>query len=259
MIRIPLHRGIYFFACVCSLTGMTKILVAEQSVLVNLISTSQAVVSIEATTGTVYGDKPKAFIHKESGQLMVHRKMTPVVHTRKGTGMLIDSSGIIVTNAHTIIQANRIAVTLQDKSKYSASLVGILPEQDLAFLKINSENPLPFCELSDSNSIRLEDRVYSIGGSMILKNTISEGIISGIGVRKHQKPGAHQYVDLIQVNFDLYHGDSGSPLLNPDGKLLGIMAASAINRSKVAYAIPSNKIGFAIKKFSQTISEKEAA
>jgi len=232
---------------------------AEKAILVTLVSTRQTVVSVQATTGVVFGDKPKAFIHKESGQLMVHQKMSPVIHTRDGTGIIIDPSGIIITNLHTIFKAGMIKATLYEGKQYSATVLGVIPEHDLGLIKIDIGRPLPFSLLTDSNRIKLGDRVYSIGGSKILKNTISEGKISGIGKSKRQLSSGKQYVDLIQVNFDLYHGDSGSPLLDHDGKLLGIMAAAAINKSKVTYAIPSNKIAQAMTQFVKKLPESVAA
>ncbi|MDD5672515.1 MAG: trypsin-like peptidase domain-containing protein, partial [Candidatus Omnitrophica bacterium] len=171
----------------------------------------------------------------------------PVMQTRAGGGFIIHPSGLIVTNAHTIMGAGRVLVTLFDQTKTEASVVKVVPDEDLALLQIKVPAKLPAIPLADSNQVQLDMRVFSVGSSQILKNTLSEGKITGIGMSKKMEKKEKGYVGLIQASFDIYQGDSGSPLLNEKGELVGLMAAKAIFQRKVTYAIPSNKIAKAFE------------
>lgn len=225
----------------------TPPVLSETSIIAELLANSEAVVSIKAETGAIYKDKPQAFIHKETGQLLVHRKFVPVVQTQNGSGVIIESSGLIAANAHTIFKAARITVTLYDNTSYPADILHVDLDLDLAFLQIHPPRSLRFLKLSNSDRIKLDERVYSIGGSSIIKNTISEGIVSGIGISKNAPPNGKR--EFFRITFNLYQGDSGSPLLDERGNLLGIMSGAAINQDKAAYAIPSNKISDTFQKY----------
>lgn len=215
---------------------------AATSVLNSLMESSKAVVQIKAENGGFFGTKPQAFIHKETGLLMIQHGLTPVYQLRTGAGVIIDPAGLIATNKHTVANAGRITVTLYDQISLGAQLVYVSENHDVALIKITPPHPLTVLEMSNSDDIQLDNKVYSIGSSDLLKNTISEGRVRGVGVKKERTDGGDQAVQLIEIDFDLHQGDSGSPLLDAQGKLLGIMSAQAIGRSKETYAVPSNVI-----------------
>lgn len=209
---------------------------AEQSILVDLLKSSEAIVWLTAETGVILKDESR---------------IAPVVHTRKGAGVIIRSDGLIVTNSHTVHKAGRVQVELQDGKKRAAKIVYNAPEYDLALVQMEIERSMPYLDIADSNQTKIRDKVYSIGGSDLLRNTISEGKVSAIGVRRGKTKNEKKR-EFFQVTFNIYQGDSGSPIFNEDGKLLGIMTGAALKRNKVAYAIPSNRIG----KITQDYLEK---
>ncbi|MCM8775055.1 MAG: S1C family serine protease [Candidatus Omnitrophica bacterium] len=227
----------------------------QTSIISTLLEKSKAVVNIKSEFGGVFGDPPQAFIHKESGSVIVRRHLIPMLYAQTGAGVILDKQGLIITNAHLVRQASRITVALFDGTNCAAELITVSPEYDLAVIRIVPPYPLVSFELSDSDSVRLDDRVYSIGGSILLKNTISEGRIRGIGVKKIQENYGEHPVQLIRINFDMYQGDSGSPLVDPEGKLLGIMSAKSAVNAKEAYAIPSNIILKAIRETARKATE----
>lgn len=163
---------------------------------------------------------------------------------RTGTGVLIHPDGWIAANAHTVLQAARIRVMLPDGQVFSAQPALADRAHDLVLLKINAGTPLPALVLADSSKVALRSRIYSIGGSTFLRNTFSEGKVTGIGISRKEKKisGPGQTAYLFQINLDLYRGDSGSPVFNEDGEMIGIISAAAKRRGRKAYAVASNLI-----------------
>lgn len=216
----------------------------QASLLKTLQTASKAVVTVHAQSAAVAQAKPQAYVDEQSGAVYVRRTLIPLIAERSGAGVILDRQGIIVTNAHTVRQATALVVTLHDGSKQPAKLIHIAPEHDLAFLWIAPpKKPLPTVTLADSSQIRLQERIFSLGHSQFLKNTISEGYINGIGLKKGEKRAR-----FFQVTFDIYPGDSGSPIFDERGRLLGIMIAAARNQPKESYAVTSNMILEILKK-----------
>ncbi len=225
----------------------------QSSIIARLLNHSQAIVSIKSEAGVMVGNS-QPVINKDSGAVLIHRKVSPIIHSRNGSGIIISANGFIVTNAHIVQSASRVSVTLHDGTKYSATIKKIIPNEDLALLKIENILDLPYVRLANSNEAKLNEQVFSIGGSALLKHTLSEGKVRGLGVaKKYKSLKDKKIVGLLQVNFDIYEGDSGSPLFNADGKLLGIMAASSTRKQKTTFAIPSNKI---IQYFKADLAEE---
>jgi S1-C subfamily serine protease len=221
---------------------------AETSILLSLMQTTQALVVVEAENAAVYGDSAKPLIDERTGAILLHRSVRPVIQTRTGTGIIINPSGFIITNAHTVQQAARVTVTLYDNVKHQAELLFVVPQEDLALLKIDAGHPLPAVPLTNSDEAQLNAKVYTIGGSPLLRNTISEGAISALGVPRGQS-GLGENIKFLQVTFNIYQGDSGSPLLAADGRLLGIMMGAQTHQDRIAYAIPSNMISKVIQDY----------
>ncbi len=227
--------GVWF---VISFLAFVPPVPAETSILLSLMNSTQSVVSILSETGVLFGEEPKPVVHAETGAVLVQRSVRPVIHTRTGTGIILDGSGLVVTNAHVVQQAGRVTVTLFDESSHRAEIIHVIPDQDIAFLRILPTRPLLPVSLANSETVQLDDRVYTIGGSSLLKNTISEGVISGIGVHPSAKGNAAR-IRFLRVTFNIYQGDSGTPLFDAEGRLIGIMIGAATEKNKVAYAIPS--------------------
>ena len=138
-----------------------------------------------------------------------------------GSGFIIDPSGIVVTNNHVIAEADQIKVILQNDEEYTAELLGRDPKTDLAVLKINpGDTTLPFVPFGDSDAARVGDWVVAIGNPFGLGGSVTAGIISARG-RDLQGP----YDDFIQTDASINRGNSGGPLFNLDGEVIGINTA----------------------------------
>ncbi len=138
-----------------------------------------------------------------------------------GSGFVIDSTGYIVTNNHVIDGADEITVTLQDNTTLKATLVGKDSSGDIALLKVNPEKPLPAVAFGDSTKARVGDWVVAIGNPFGLGGTVTAGIVSARGRNIHQGP----YDDFIQTDAAINQGNSGGPLFNMDGEVIGMNTA----------------------------------
>jgi putative serine protease PepD len=163
----------------------------------------------------------------------------------EGAGFVLDKSGDIVTNDHVVAGATAITVVFSDGSKAKGTLVGSDSGTDLAVVKVSVDasklDPLP---LADSGTVRPGDPVVAIGSPYGYENSISAGIVSGIG-REIQSPDGTPIENAIQTDAALNHGNSGGPLLSTDGKVIGVNAQIASNNGEgtgVGFAIPSNTV-----------------
>jgi serine protease Do len=138
-----------------------------------------------------------------------------------GSGFIIDSAGIVVTNNHVIDGADEITVTLQDNTTLKATLIGHDDRWDLAVLKVNPDKPLPAVHFGDSDAARVGDWVLAIGNPFGLGGTVTAGIVSARGRDIQQGP----YDDFIQTDAAINKGNSGGPLFNMKGEVVGINTA----------------------------------
>ena len=159
----------------------------------------------------------------------------------QGSGFILDKQGLILTNNHVIDNAQRVEVTLSDKHKYKATVLTVDKNHDLALLKIDAPNLTP-ATLSDSRSLAVGQRVYAIGNPFGLSGTMTRGIISAI--RSIRGPQGNPIEDAIQTDAAVNPGNSGGPLLNSRGEVIGITTLIANNgadqSSGIGFAIPIN-------------------
>lgn len=155
-----------------------------------------------------------------------------------GSGFIVDASGVIVTNNHVIDGATKITVTLDDGRELPATLVGRDAKSDIAVLRITADAPLPVVGWGASDALRLGDGVVAIGNPFGVGTTVTSGIVSARGRDLHNGP----YDDFIQVDAAINHGNSGGPLLNAEGQVVGINSAIYSPNGGnvgVGFAIPS--------------------
>ena len=165
----------------------------------------------------------------------------PVPQQGQGSGFILDREGHILTNNHVIDNAQRVEVTLYDKHKYKATVVGIDRQHDLALLSISAPNLVP-ATLSESAGLMVGQRVYAIGNPFGLSGTMTRGIISAI--RSIGVQSGSPIEDAIQTDAAVNPGNSGGPLLNSRGEVIGITTLIASNGSDqsagIGFAIPIN-------------------
>ncbi|MBF0216565.1 MAG: trypsin-like peptidase domain-containing protein [Candidatus Omnitrophica bacterium] len=219
------------FSCQASEISAVEFLSVNLPSIVAVSSKVPVIKGVPATPGKRVN--PLLFLAK-------HRRVMEV--DRKGAGIIIAPSGLIATNAHIVRKATDITVTLSTGETLPAKLVTASSSHDLAIVKIDPPRDLRAVEFGDSEKIRLGDKAYTVGSSLILKDTMYQGKIIGIGNFDNKSLGAATRVDLIKTNLELLKGDSGAPLFDAAGKCLGLLYASATGRARYTFAVPSSVI-----------------
>jgi len=157
-----------------------------------------------------------------------------------GSGFIIDPEGYIVTNNHVVDEADEITVVTMDETEYEAEIVGRDPELDLALLKIDAEASLPTVEWGDSNEARVGDWVLAIGNPFGIGRSVTVGIISA----HHREITNGSFEDFIQTDASINRGNSGGPMFNLDGEVIGINTAifsPTGGNIGIGFAIPSDQ------------------
>jgi S1-C subfamily serine protease len=165
----------------------------------------------------------------------------PVPQEGQGSGFIIDKEGHILTNYHVVANARQVEVTLSNKKKYKAEVIGTDRSHDLAVLQIKGGSATP-AVLGDSKNLQVGQKVYAIGNPFGLAGTMTRGIISSL--RPIQTPDGAAIDEAIQTDAAINPGNSGGPLLNSRGEVIGInsmIATGGSNQSAgIGFAIPIN-------------------
>jgi len=155
-----------------------------------------------------------------------------------GSGVIVDARGFILTNNHVVENAGEIEVRLSDDRKFTATVVGRDPKTDLAVLKVDAGGgTLPVAELGDSDKLRIGQWAIAIGNPFGLDRTVTAGIISATG---RTRVGVATYEAFIQTDASINPGNSGGPLLNLDGRVIGINTAIVSTGQGIGFSIPIN-------------------
>jgi serine protease Do len=157
-------------------------------------------------------------------------------HRGAGTGFIIDADGSILTNNHVIDRAERITVKLSDGRSLRARLIGADPDTDIALIKIDGQNGLPVAPLGDSSVMRMGEWVCAIGNPLGYEHSVTVGVVSFLG-RKLFDASLDNY---IQTDAAINFGNSGGPLINARGEVIGINAAISSRASSIGFAVPIN-------------------
>ncbi len=198
--------------------------------------------------GSPFEDFFKEFFDRQG------RELTPRKATSLGSGFIIDPSGFVVTNNHVIADADEITVILHDESALKATVVGRDSKTDLALLKVETKQKLPAVSFGDSDISRVGDWVLAIGNPFGLGGSVTTGIISA----RARDIQAGPYDDFIQTDASINRGNSGGPLFNLKGEVIGINTAifsPSGGSIGIGFAIPSNmakQVVFDLQKFGKT-------
>ncbi|MCL4221065.1 MAG: Do family serine endopeptidase [Phycisphaerales bacterium] len=166
--------------------------------------------------------------------------------TGLGSGVIADADGLIITNNHVVQEADRLVVRLTDGREFEASVVGTDPQRDIAVLKIDARD-LPAAEFGESESLQVGEWVLAIGSPFGFENSVTAGIISATGRRGIGLVSERfkDYEDFIQTDAAINPGNSGGPLINLDGKVVGINTAIASRSGGsvgIGFAIPAHLV-----------------
>ncbi len=167
-----------------------------------------------------------------------------------GSGFIISPDGYVVTNDHVVRNATKIIVTMTDGSKRSARIIGHDNQSDIALLRIDGDN-LPYCEFGNSDSILVGEWVIAFGNPFGLfdinnKPTVTVGVVSSLGMNLSRN-GPSSYSDMIETDAAINPGNSGGPLVDADGKVIGVntmIYTAGVSQAYIGYgfAIPINKV-----------------
>jgi serine protease Do len=200
-----------------------------------------AVVNIDATArgghesrrrGRTRIDPPEPFDGPDFGP----RSERDAPHRGAGSGFIIDSDGSILTNNHVIDRAERITVKLSDGRTLRARVVGADPDTDIALIKVDGQVGLPVAPLGDSTTLRMGEWVCAIGNPLGYEHSVTVGVVSFLG-RKLFDASLDNY---IQTDAAINFGNSGGPLINSRGEVIGINAAISSRASSIGFAVPIN-------------------
>ena len=234
-----------------------KVVVYEESVITSVVEKSlPAVVTVTVKKTTTSGDffefdpfNPFSPFRRIPGQ---KRK----IERNIGSGFIVDSSGLIITNKHVVSDNDAsYQILTYDNKKYDVVKIYRDPLNDLAILKINASN-LQTLNLGDSNNLKLGQLVIAIGTPLgEFTNTVTSGIISGLGRGITAGSPFEGYVEkldnVIQTDAAINPGNSGGPLLNSQGEVIGVNTAIAQEGQNIGFAIPSNVVRSLLEKFQK--------
>lgn len=161
--------------------------------------------------------------------------------TSLGSGVIVDESGLAVTNDHVVRRASKITVTLHDQKQYEATVVGEDPANDLAVLKIEGEGPFPAIEMAEENDLMIGETAIALGNPFGLQSTVTVGVVSAVN-RTIYSDGRAAYEGLIQTDAAINPGNSGGPLVNVFGELIGINTAIYAEAQGIGFAIPTERV-----------------
>lgn len=171
-------------------------------------------------------------------QQMIKRETTSL-----GSGFIIDSKGLVVTNYHVIKDADKIIVTTHDGSEFRGKVLGKDENMDIALVQLDSKRPMPFVRLGNTDNVRIGDRVIAIGNPMGLGGTVTTGVVSA---KSRCVDGSAPYA-FVQTDAILNHGSSGGPMFNLKGEAIGMNTAIMSNERGgvsigLGFAIPADVI-----------------
>ena len=153
-----------------------------------------------------------------------------------GSGFIISKDGYILTNNHVVEGADKIKIRLGNEKDYVAKIIGKDEKTDLALVKVETKENLPFVTLGDSDSLEVGEWVMAIGNPFGLEHTVTVGVVSAKG----RVIGAGPYDNFIQTDASINPGNSGGPLVNTKGEVIGIDTAIVAQANGIGFAIPSN-------------------
>jgi S1-C subfamily serine protease len=178
-------------------------------------------------------------------QGVVTVKVTTPQGQALGSGFVLDSTGHIVTNDHVVAGATSISVEFADGSTYDAQLVGADPSTDVAVVKVDApSSKLTPLQLGDSSAVQVGDEVVAIGSPLGLNETVTSGIVSALH-RTITSPNNFAINDAIQTDAAINHGNSGGPLLDLEGQVIGInsqIESDSGGNDGIGFAVPSNTV-----------------
>ncbi len=200
------------------------------------ISTERVVLHRYHPLGDLFADLD-GFYGRQYGARYRKRK----VHSL-GSGVLFHANGYLLTNEHVVSSASRIIVTLADGKEHEGTLVSSATGIDLAVVKIDAPEPLPYIGFADSDDLYIGETAIALGNPLGLEHTVTVGVVSAKNRSIPGAGGGTAMKDLVQTDASINPGNSGGPLVNIHGRLIGLNVAIIAGAEGIGFAIPVNKI-----------------
>ena len=203
---------------------------------------SPAIVNIQTSTtvGAGSGRGPRhpleEFFGPPFGEFFQRERTVPSL----GTGFAISADGYIITNDHVVAEVDKIEVHFLEGEVLEAEVVGRDPKTDVALIRVETDEDLPFLPLGDSDSLRPGDWVIAIGNPFGLAHSVTAGIVSAMHRPLNTDPESRRFDDFIQTDAAINPGNSGGPLLNLKGEVVGIATAINPRANTIGFAVPIN-------------------
>lgn len=166
-----------------------------------------------------------------------------------GSGVIVDPSGLAVTNYHVVAQAQQLFATLQDGRTLPAKVLGQDPAHDLALLRLAGEG-LPAAQLGDSEALEVGQLVIAIGNLLGLEATVTAGVVSAKGRTLRTPAGLME--NLIQTDASINPGNSGGPLVDSQGRVVGINTAVVMGAQGIGFAVPASAVRHLLARYGRT-------
>jgi len=157
-----------------------------------------------------------------------------------GSGFVWSSEGIVVTNNHVVEGASRITVNFNDGTQLPAKLIGVDPDSDVAVLRVDAKNLLA-SPIGTSSDLQIGETVIAVGNPFGLSGTVTTGVVSALGRSVPSKEAGRTFTDFIQTDASINPGNSGGPLLNIEGRVIGINTMIYANAQGIGFAIPVDR------------------
>jgi len=185
----------------------------------------------------------------------------PVVSTGAGSGVILTSDGYILTTNHVIEGADTVGIVTNDDQEFEATVIATEPEADLALLKATDATGMTAARIGDSNAVRPGQDVFAIGNALgRYPNSVTKGIISGLGrpiVASGLRGDLQSFEDLIQTDTAINQGNSGGPLVNVTGEVIGINTAVAGQAQNIGFSVPINRAMELIDQIPEATTENQ--
>jgi S1-C subfamily serine protease len=232
--------GIFFYFTTYRSGGFRTVNSSGARVQITEAASNEALDSEEQNNISVYHKNIASVVNVTSKAVAFDFFYGLVPQEGQGSGFIIDGDGHVLTNYHVIADARQVEVTLHNRKKYRATVVGTDRSHDLAIIQIKAPD-LAAMTLGDSRNLQVGQKVYAIGNPFGLAGTLTSGIVSSI--RQVQEPDGVTIDEAIQTDAAINPGNSGGPLLNSHGEVIGIntMIASSVGQNAgIGFAIPIN-------------------
>ena len=247
------HRSIVFFLTLISCFWVMNTTPAMADIPISLNEESFVSKAIDKTGDAVVRIDTEKVVTRSMdpfsedpffGQLFgdQYHQPTERIIAGQGSGFVITTNGIILTNAHVVSGADKVTVTLKDGRSFDGEVKGTDQVTDLAVVKIDTQGQsLPIAPLGDSNAVKVGDWAIAVGNPVGLDNTVTLGIISTLNRSSSEVGILDKRIDFLQTDAAINPGNSGGPLLNAQGEVIGINTAIRADAMGIGFAIPINK------------------